>query len=126
LALEAAVGVVLICLSIIHVVYGERRQVAVLKSVSDNPVLIGSFRTMSLQGGLLLLALGVVYMLGSAGMVTLGGVPSYFPLGVVLINVLSLLIVALTKHRELLKETVPQLVIFGAVIVLQVLIAVRG
>jgi hypothetical protein len=109
-------------MSIVHIIYGERKQVEVLKKVSSDSILIGSFRVMSLQGGILLFSIGVVYILSFIGVISLTGIAAYFPVSIVLLNILSVLIIAITKHKDLLKATVPQFIIFAIIVILQILI----
>lgn len=118
--MELVVGIILIFMSIVHVLYGERKQVDVLKKATSDSILIGSFRVMSLQGGVLLFAMGIVYILSYIGAITLTGIAAYFPLGIVSLNILSLLIVSVTTHRELFKATVPQLIIFAIIVAMQI------
>ena len=123
--MELAAGVILILMSIVHIIYGERKQVNVLKSLTNDSILIGSFRVMSLQGGLLLFAIGVIYILSFVGLISLTGVAIYFPVGLVLLNVLSVFIIAFTKHKKLFIITIPQFIIFAIIITLQILIIAR-
>jgi hypothetical protein len=120
--MEFALGITLIFMSIVHVIYGERKQVDVLKKLTSNSILIGSFRVMSLQGGILLFAIGIVYILSYIGTISLTGIAAYFPVSIILLNILSLLVISLTKHRDLLKIMVPQLIIFAILIALQILV----
>ena len=59
--MKLVVGIILIFMSIVHVIYGEKMQVNILKKLEANNILIGSFRVMSLQGGLLLFAVLEVF-----------------------------------------------------------------
>ena len=119
--MELALGLMLIFMSIVHVIYGEKKQVEVLKKSTSDSVLIGSFRVMSLQGGILLFAVGVIYILSFIGVLPLTGTAAYFPVSIILLNIFSLLIVAITKHKDLLKATVPQFIIFAIIVTLQIL-----
>lgn len=119
--MKLTVGIMLILMSVVHIIYGEKQLVRELeKSRADN-ILIGSFRVMSVQGGLLILAVGIVEIVDYIGVITLSGFASFIPLGIICLNVLSCLIVAITKHRELFKHTFPQFVIFFIIIFLQLL-----
>ena len=119
--MELALGLMLIFMSIVHVIYGEKKQVEVLKKSTSDSVLIGSFRVMSLQGGILLFAVGVIYILSFIGVLPLTGTAAYFPVSIILLNIFSLLIVAIAKHKDLLKATVPQFIIFAIIVTLQIL-----
>ena len=115
------VGVLIIMMSIAHNIYGEKKQIPELKKLTSNPIMIGSLRIMIFQGGILLLAVGVVQILMSFQVINLPGISVYFPVGVVLINFLTSLIIAAFIHREIFKVTIPQFVIFILIIVLQFL-----
>ncbi|MFB6318614.1 hypothetical protein [Saccharicrinis sp. FJH54] len=116
-----AAGIMIILISIAHNVYGEKKQVPELKKITSNPVMIGSLRIMIFQGGLLLLAVGIIQVLVSAGIVHLPGISAYFPAGIVLINFITSLVIAALIHREVLKVALPQFVFFAVIIVLQFL-----
>ena len=119
--MNLVVGIMLILLSIVHVVYGEKEQVSLLKKMDRNNILIGSFRVMSLQGGLLLFAVGVVEILVFAGSIALTGFAVFIPLGLVCLNLMAFLIVALVKNQELIKNAIPQLIIFAIIITFQII-----
>ncbi|MEQ8676228.1 MAG: hypothetical protein RLP44_19655 [Aggregatilineales bacterium] len=114
-------GVLLILLSVAHNVYGERKQIPDLKQITDDPVMIGSLRVMIFQGGVLLFAVGVVQTLIAIGTIELTGVARFFPVGIVLLNFCAFLVITAFVHRDLLKITVPQIVIFIIIITLQLL-----
>lgn len=114
-------GVLLVLLSIAHNVYGERKQVPDMKTITDDEIVIGSLRVMVFQGGLLLLAVGIIQILSAIGAIELVGIARYFPVGIIVLNLSTFLLIALLVHRELLKITVPQLLIFSVIIVLQLL-----
>ena len=119
--MELAAGILLIALSILHIVYGEKQPIATLSKATDDPILIGSVRVMSLQGGVLLFFVGLIQILNFLELITLSGIAIYFPVGIVCINLLTFLITAALKHKELLSISVFQLVIFSVIIVLQLL-----
>lgn len=116
-----AAGVIIILISIAHNIYGEKKQVPELKKVSNNSIMIGSLRIMIFQGGILLFAVGIIQVLVSAGIIQLPGISAYFPVGIVLINFITSLIIAGFIHREVFKVTIPQFVVFIIIIVLQFL-----
>ncbi|MFC0877441.1 hypothetical protein ACE01N_12645 [Saccharicrinis sp. FJH2] len=116
-----AAGIMIILISIAHNVYGEKKQVPELKKITSNPVMIGSLRIMIFQGGLLLLAVGIIQVLVSAGTIHLPGISAYFPVGIVLINFITSLVIAALIHSEVFKVTLPQFVFFAVIIVLQIL-----
>ena len=118
--LKLVVGIILVFMSIVHLIYGEKMQVNILKKLEVNNILIGSYRVMSLQGGLLLFAVGVVEIMVYAGLIELTGFAIFIPLGIICINVMSVFIVAIVKHQELFKATIPQFLIFAIIIILQV------
>lgn len=119
--MKLVVGIILIFMSIVHVIYGEKLQVNILKKLEANNILIGSFRVMSLQGGLILFAVGVIEIMVYAGLIGLSGFAIFIPLGIVCLNVISVFIVAIVKHKELSKVIIPQFLIFSIIILLQVL-----
>ena len=112
-------GILLVLLSIAHNVYGEKKQIPDMKELSDDPIQIGSLRVMIFQGGLLLLAVGIIQILVSVGAIELVGVAKYIPVGIILLNFLTFLLVAIFVHRELFKITLPQIIIFVVIIGLQ-------
>jgi hypothetical protein len=114
-------GVLLVLISIAHNVYGEKKQIPELKELTDDSVRIGSTRVMIFQGGLLLLAVGIIQILVATNVIELVGVARYFPVGIVLLNFFTFLTVAIVVHKDLLKITVPQIVIFIIIISLQLL-----
>lgn len=116
-----AAGILIILMSIAHNIYGEKKQIPQLKKITDDRVIIGSLRIMVFQGGILLFAVGTIQLLVSAGMIQLTGISAYFPVGIVLINFLTSLMIAIVIHREVLQFTIPQFSIFSIIIVLQLL-----
>jgi len=83
--------------------------------------MIGSLRIMIFQGGILLFAVGIIQVLVSAEIIKLPGISAYFPIGIVLINFITSLIIAGFIHREVFKVTIPQFVFFLIIIVMQFL-----
>jgi hypothetical protein len=116
-----AAGILIIIISIAHNIYGEKKQIPALKNITDDAIMIGSLRIMIFQGGILLLAVGIIQVLISSNYMQLTGVSVYFPVGIVLINFITSLVIAGVFHREIFKITIPQFVIFAVVIVLQLL-----
>lgn len=119
--MKLVIGIMLIFMSIVHVIYGEKMQVNELKKIETNNILIASYMVMSLQGGLLLFAVGVVEIMVYAGLIVLTGFAIFIPLGIICLNVISVFIVAIGKHQELFKVTIPQFLIFAIIIIFQVL-----
>jgi hypothetical protein len=116
-----AAGILIIVISIAHNIYGERKQVPALKKITNDSIMIGSLRIMIFQGGILLLGVGVIQVLAAVNMIELSGISTFFPLGIVLINFITSLSIASIFHREVLKITVPQFVVFAIIIILQML-----
>ena len=114
-------GIFIMLLSIAHNIYGEKKQIPDLKQITDDPIIIGSLRVMIIQGGLLLFTVGIVQILASVGAIELIGVARYFPVGIILLNFCTFLMIAVFIHRELIKITIPQMVIFVLIISLQLL-----
>jgi hypothetical protein len=116
-----AAGILLVLMSIAHNIYGEKKQIPDLKELTKDSIIIGSQRIMIFQGGILLLAVGIIQILVSASFIELNGVALYFPVGIVLINFCTTLFITLFAHKEILKITIPQFVVFIVIIGLQLL-----
>ncbi|MBN2083452.1 hypothetical protein JW859_14750 [bacterium] len=120
--MELAAGLLIIFVGVVHIVYGERQPLAALGLLTSDQTLIGSVRVMSLQGGILLLAVGAVHLLSFFDLIALTGFTAWIPLGIICLNLLTFLITALVKHRELLAISGVQLLLFAAIIALQALV----
>ena len=114
-------GIFIVLMGIAHNIYGEKNQIPELKKVSDDPVKVGSLRIMIFQGGILLIAVGIIQILVSAQVIQLPGISAYFPVGIVLLNLITSLFIAAFFHREIFSITIPQFVVFTVIIVLQIL-----
>jgi len=114
-------GILIILISFAHNIYGEKKQIPELKKITGDSVMIGSLRIMIYQGGILLLAVGIIQLLVSANLIRLPGISAYIPVGIVLINFFTSLIIAGLMHKEVLKITIPQFVIFSIIIILQIM-----
>jgi hypothetical protein len=114
-------GILLVLMSVAHNIYGEKKQIPDLKELTQDSIIIGSRRIMIFQGGLILLAVGIIQILVSANLIELNGVARYFPVGVVLINFSTALFITVFAHREILKITTPQFIVFIVIIGLQLL-----
>ena len=114
-------GLLIVLLSIAHNVYGERKQVPDMKALTDDEVVIGSLRVMIFQGGVLLFFVGIIQLLYAADVIELVGIARYFPVGIIVLNLATFLFVAIFIHRALFKITLPQLIVFGIIIVLQLI-----
>lgn len=112
-------GILIILISIAHSVYGEKKQLPELKNITNDPIKIGSLRIMIHQGGVILLTVGIVQVLTAINYIELTGIAAYFPVGIVSINVVTSFAIALTLHREIFTITLPQFIVFAAIIVLQ-------
>ena len=119
--MELAAGLLIIVMSILHIIYGEKNPIAALSTLTDNSILIGSFRVMSLQGGLLLLVVGLIHILQFFNIITLVGIAVFFPLGLICINLIAFLLIALFKHKDLFSIITFQLAAFTVIIILQIL-----
>jgi hypothetical protein len=118
-------GILLVLLSFAHNIYGERKQIPDLKAITQDPIMVGSLRIMIFQGGILLLAVGIIQILTALGAIELIGVARFFPVGVVLLNLSTFLVITAVFHRELFRITIPQIVVFAVIIVLQ-LVSISG
>lgn len=114
-------AILLIIISIVHFIYGEKKQIPDLKKITADSIMIGSLRIMIIQGGFVILFAGIIQMLVALDVIVLGGIARYFPLSLVLINFVVALSTTLLMHREIFKITLPQFVIFGVIFVLQIL-----
>ena len=113
-----AAGIIIILISIAHNIYGEIKQIAALKKITNDAIMIGSLRIMIYQGGIILLAVGIIQVLISLHFIQLSGISAYFPIGIVLINFVISLLITLFLHREVLRVIIPQFVIFTIIIAL--------
>jgi hypothetical protein len=111
-------GILVVLLGIVHIIYGEYVQIPGLARQLDDPGIIGSTRVMIYQGGMILLAVGIVQLLKGARRIRLRGAAAFFPIGIMIMNILTFLIVALVSGRSLIAATLPQLVVFLVIIVL--------
>ena len=111
-------GVIIIVLGIAHIIYGESRLIPRIKNSSSNKLIISSSRIMSFQGGILLLCTGALQLLSGLNVIELTGVSAYIPLAIILINFGTYLLIAITAHREVFQETIPQVIIFTFLVVL--------
>jgi hypothetical protein len=116
-----ASGILLVLISIAHNIYGEKKQIPALKELSNDSIIIGSQRIMIFQGGILLFAVGIIQILFSLNIIVLTGLARYFPVGLVLINFCTALFITVFAHKEILKVTIPQFVLFLIIIGLQLL-----
>ncbi len=114
-------GIILILISIAHNIYGEKKQIPELEKITNDQIMIGSLRIMIFQGGIFLLAVGIIQVLVSTDIIQLPGISAYFPVGIVLINFITSLIIAGFINREVFKIIIPQIVIFSLVIIFQIL-----
>ena len=53
-------GTLLVLMSIAHNIFGEKKQIPDLKELTQDSIIIGSQRIMIFQGGILLLAVGII------------------------------------------------------------------
>ena len=119
--MELAAGILIIIISIIHIIYGEKQQISVLSKITEDSILIGSFRVMSFQGGFLLFAVGLIQVLNFLNIITLSGIAIYFPVGIICINIFTFMLIAIIKHKKLFSIIAFQLFIFAIIITLQIL-----
>ena len=99
--MELAAGLLIIIVGIVHIVYGEKQPLTALGLLTSDQTLIGSVRVMSLQGGIVLLAIGSAHLLSFFGLIALTGFAAWIPLGLICLNLLTFIVTALIKHREL-------------------------
>jgi hypothetical protein len=114
-------GIIILVMGFAHIIYGETKQIPTLKRFTQDSVVVGSLRIMIFQGGILLLAVGILQILFSVGLIQLNGISVYIPVSIILLNTISSFMIMVIKHRDILKITIPQFLIFITVIVLQIL-----
>ena len=114
-------GILLILMGVAHNIYGEKKQSPQLKELTKDSIMIGSLRIMIYQGGMLLLAVGIVQILVSINYIELIGISRYFPVGIVVLNFVIYLFFMIFFYREILKITIPQIIIFSIIICMQLL-----
>ena len=120
--MELAAGILIIIMSGVHIIYGEKNPVREMKKLTEDSILIGSVRVMSLQGGVLLFAVGLIHLLSFFHAITLSGAAAYFPVGIISMNLLTFLLVAAFRHRKLFSVIAFQLVVFAVIILLQIMV----
>ena len=116
-----AAGIITLFIGGLHIAFGEIVQVPHLSQITQDPVVVGSMRVMIYQGGVLLMALGAIQTLVGLKVLRLAGLGAFFPLGIIGINFVTFLLVALINHTELFSMAIPQMVIFTILIVLNFL-----
>lgn len=114
-------GILLVLLSFVHNIYGERKQIPDLKAITQDPIMIGSLRVMIFQGGILLLAVGIIQILIALDTIELTGIARFFPVGIVLLDFGTFLVITALFHRDLFRITIPQIIVFVLIIVLQLI-----
>lgn len=119
--MELAAGILIVFMSVLHIIYGEKNLIRDVKKLTGDSILIGSVRVMSLQGGVLLFAVGLIHILSFLRVITLSGAAVYFPVSIIAINLLAFLLVAVFWHRKLFSVIAFQLAIFSLVIFFQIL-----
>lgn len=117
--MEIVAGILLIIISVAHNIYGEKKQIPALKKLTKDSIIIGSQRIMTFQGGILLFAVGIIQILVSIETIVLTGLAQYFLVGIVAINFCTALIITIFVHKEVLKVTIPQYIIFIIIMCLQ-------
>jgi hypothetical protein len=113
-----ATGILIFLLGVVHIIYGEYMQIPDLLRHLDDPAIIGSTRVMIYQGGVILLAVGIVQFLKGIRRIRLNGAAAFFPMGILILNILTFLSVAFASGRSLIAATFPQLTVFVVIIVL--------
>lgn len=114
-------GIAIFLLGIIHIVFGELSQIPELMKHLEDPVVIGSTRVMIYQGGMILLGVGVIQLLKGRKRISLLGVASFIPLGIIILNILTFLAVGLIFDFAVIKSALPQLIIFIIIIILMII-----
>jgi hypothetical protein len=118
-------GILIFLLGLIHILFGEISQIPELMRHLDDPVIIGSMRVMIYQGGVILLGVGALQFLKGSGRVELRGAASWIPVGIIVLNIVTFLMVGLISEFAVIRTALPQLVVFIVIIGLM-LIELRG
>ena len=119
--METTAGILTLLIGIIHIFYGERVQLPRLSNSTDDTLSIASARVMVYQGGIMLILTGLYQFLSGIHTIQLIGIAVYIPIVVILANFLTFLLTAVLKHRLLLSVSIPQILIFTIIIVLQII-----
>lgn len=73
----------------------------------------------------MLLAVGIIQLLIAQGIIELTGIARFFPVGIVLLNFGTFLVITAVFQRELFRITIPQIIVFVLIIALQ-LVSISG
>ena len=93
-------GILLVLISFAHFIYGEKKQIPPLKQLTNDSIIIGSSRIMIFQGGLILLGVGIFQILTSVNTIELTGSARFIPVGIVLLNFFTALLVSVVAIRK--------------------------
>ena len=114
-------GILIILVGVVHLIYGEAVQLKALSDSIADSLTIGSTRIMIYQGGVLLLLVGTMQVLKGLKKIKVTGTLKYIPLGYILANFMTYLLLGLILHPEVIKSSVPQIIIFVIIITFLVL-----
>lgn len=112
-------GILLILMGIAHNFFGELKQIPELRKITSDHIVIGSTRIMIFQGGVIIIAVGLIQLLSALNFIQLVGIARFFPMLIIAINFLVSLTIIVWLHKPILKITVPQFLIFTVILILQ-------
>ncbi|MBN2071309.1 MAG: hypothetical protein JW814_07630 [Candidatus Krumholzibacteriota bacterium] len=113
-------GILILLIGIVHIIFGEVSQIPELMKHLDDPAIIGSVRVMIYQGGVILLGVGLLQFLRGLNRVQLRGVASWIPVGIIILNIFTFILVGLLFDLIVIRIAFPQLIIFLIIIVLMI------
>lgn len=112
-------GILLVLMGIAHNFFGELKQIPELRKITSDHIVIGSTRIMIFQGGVIIIAVGLIQLLSALNFIQLVGIARFFPMLIIAINFLVSLTIIVWLHKSILKITVPQFLIFTVILILQ-------
>ncbi|MBN2461433.1 MAG: hypothetical protein JXB60_07480 [Candidatus Cloacimonetes bacterium] len=72
------------------------------------------------QGGIILIGAGIIQFLEGLKCIRLSGITKYYPMGVIIFNLVAFLTIAFLFHPKLLLLALPQLIVFMIIILLMI------
>ncbi len=110
-------GILIILIGVVHIIYGEVVQLKALTDSITDMITIGSTRIMIYQGGVLLLLVGTMQVLKGLKKLKVKGFLKYIPVGYIVTNFSTYLVLGLLLHPQVIKSSIPQIIIFVIIIV---------
>ncbi len=110
-------GILIILVGVVHLIYGEIVQLKALSESISDMITIGSTRIMIYQGGVLLILVGAMQVLKGLKKIKVKGFVSYIPIGYIIANFSTYLILGLLLHPQVIRSSIPQIIIFVIILV---------